>query len=94
MLVDNNKFQKTNTQNFLNNAVNLRDGKINFFKILSDWVESWAQISDLCLTKQTSKAFVVTLRTQAMFMQELLDEGHEYIFTRRLQSDPLKNRFS
>ena len=29
-----------------------------------------------------------------MLMQELLEEGYEYIFTRRLQSDPLGNRFS
>ena len=27
-------------------------------------------------------------------MQELLEEGYEYIFTRGLQSDPLENRFS
>ena len=29
-----------------------------------------------------------------MLMQELLEEGYEYIFTCRLQSDPLENRFS
>ena len=29
-----------------------------------------------------------------MLMQELLDEGYEFIFTRRFQSDPLENRFS
>ena len=61
---------------------------------LSDWIESWAQISDFCLTKQTSKAFVITLRGQALLMRELLDEGYEFIFTRRFQSDPLENRFS
>ena len=27
-------------------------------------------------------------------MQELLDEGYEFIFTRRFHSDPLENRFS
>ena len=47
-------------KNFLNNAVILNDGKIDFYKRLSDWIESWAQISDFCLTKQTSKAFVIT----------------------------------
>ena len=61
MLVDNSKFKKKYTSKFLNNAVNLHDGKFNFFKKLSDWVESCVQISDFCLTKQTSKAFV-TLR--------------------------------
>ena len=29
-----------------------------------------------------------------MLMQELLDEGYEFIFTRRFQSNPLENRFS
>ena len=77
----------------MNNAVNLNDGKISFFKKLSDWVASWAQISDFCLTKQTSKTFV-TLKVQAMFLQELLEEEYEYIFTCRLQSDPVENRFS
>ena len=48
--------------NFLNNAVILNDGKIDFYKRLSDWIDSWAQISDFCLTKQTFKAFVITLR--------------------------------
>ena len=60
----------------------------------SDWIESWAQISDFCPTKQTSKAFVKTLRGQAMLMQELLDEGYEFIFTCRFQSDSLENRLS
>ena len=81
MLVDNSKFKKKYTSNFLNKAVTLHDGKINFFKKLSDWVESWARISDFCLTKQTSKAFV-TLRAQAMLMQKILEEEHKYIFIR------------
>ena len=51
MQMDNSKFKKKYTSNFLNNAVNLHDRKINFFKIISDWVESWVQISDFCLTK-------------------------------------------
>ena len=29
-----------------------------------------------------------------MLMQEILEERYEYIFNRRLQSDPLENRFS
>ena len=67
--------------------------KLISLKRLSDWIESWVQISDFCLTKQTSKVFVITLRGQAMLMQELLDERYE-LFTRRFQSDPLENRFS
>ena len=86
--------RKKLTPNFLNNAGILNDGKIDFYKRLSDWIESRAQISDFCLTKQTSKVFVITLRRQAMLMQELLDEGYEFIFTRWFQSDPLENKFS
>ena len=81
--------RKKLTPNLLNNAVILNDGNIDFYKKLSDWIESWAQISDFCQTKQTSKAFVITLREQAMLMQEHIDEGYEFIFTRRFQSDPL-----
>lgn len=95
MLVDNSKFKKGRKKksNFLNTEAIL-NGKVDFYKRISDWVESWVQISDFCLTKKTFKAFVVILRAQAMLMQELLEEGYEYVFTHRLQSDPLENRFS
>ena len=82
------------TFNFLNNAVTANDGKINFYQKLSDWIESWSISSNFCLTAQTSKAFVTTLRAQAMLMQERLNDGYEYVLTRRFQSDPLENRFS
>ena len=74
------------TPNFLNNTVNLHDGKIYFFKNCSYWL---VLDTDFSLTKQTSQAFIVTLRAQAMLTQELLEEGYKYIFTHRLQSDPL-----
>ena len=86
--------RKQLTSNFFNNALILNNGKIDFYKRLSDWIESWAQISDFYLTKQTSKAFVITLRGQTMLMKELLNEEYELISTRIFQSDPLENRFS
>ena len=82
------------TFNFLNNAVTANDGKINFYQKLSDWIESWSISSHFCFTAQTSKAFITTLRAQAMLMQEMLNDGYEYVLTRRFQSDPLENRFS
>ena len=82
------------TPNFLYNAVIPNDGKLEFYFKLSDWVETWCRSSDFCLTRQTSKAFVSTLRSQAMLIQELFDDGFKYVFTRRFQSDPLENRFS
>ena len=46
------------------------------------------------LTKQTTDAFVTTLRSRAMLMGELLNEGYKYAMTRTLQSDPIENTFS
>ena len=57
------------TSNFLSNAVILNDGKIDFYQKLSDWIESWSLISDFCLTKQTCKAFIITLRAHAMLIK-------------------------
>ena len=35
-----------------------------------------------------------TLRSQAMLIDELLNDGYDYIVTARLQSDPIGSRFS
>ena len=35
-----------------------------------------------------------TLRSQAMLIDELLNDGYDYILTARLQSDPIERRFS
>ena len=35
-----------------------------------------------------------TLRSQAMLIDELLNDGYDYILTARLQSDPIGSRFS
>ena len=43
--------------NFFNNAVILNGGKIDFYKRLSSWIESWAQISDFYLTKENFQSF-------------------------------------
>jgi len=45
------------------------------------------------LTPQTSKALINTLRSQAMLIDELLDDGYDFVLTARLQSDPIERRF-
>ena len=80
--------------NPLGNAVTAGDGKIEFLEKLASYVDEWRQSPNFCLTKQTSHAFVTTLRSHAMLMRELLNEGYQYVMTRRLQSDPIENRFS
>ena len=85
---------KRYTPNALSNAVTNADGKISFYLKLADWVEDWSTASHFCLTKQTASAFVLTLRSQAMLIQELFAEGYEFVLTRRLQSDVVEKRFS
>ena len=76
------------TPNILSNAVTMGDHKVDFYLSFANWLESWSTVSDFCLTKQTIKALIRTLRSQAMLIKELLSEDYEYILTHRLQSDP------
>ena len=51
--------------------------------------------TNFCFTKQTVNALIWTLWSQALLFTELLDiDKYEYVFPRRLQSDPIENRFS
>lgn len=80
--------------NPLGNAITGNDDKLDFLDKFSDWLEAWAKCPNYCLSKQTANALVLTLRSHAMLIRELLAEGYEFVFTRRLQSDPIENRFS
>ena len=80
--------------NDLSNAIKAGDDKIEFYRELADWLESWSSISDFCLTKQTSNALILTLRCHAMLIEDLFSDGYEFVLTSRLQSDKLENRFS
>jgi WD40 repeat protein len=70
------------------------DGKLDFYNSFANWLESWSEISDFCLSKQTSKALITTLRSQSLLIKELLYDGYDFVLGRRLQSDPLEKRFS
>ena len=81
--------------NPLGNAIEKGDGKTEFYRALADWIDDWSKCPYFTLTEQTSKAFSFTLRSQAMLIDELLDEdGYDFILTTRLQSDALERRFS
>ena len=80
----NNKYNP----NVLGNAITKGDVKLFFFEKFADWLEEWSQCPNFSLSKQTSKALILTLRSQAMLIDELLNEDYDYVLTRRLQSDP------
>ena len=75
--------RKKLTHHFWNNAVILNDGKNDFYKRLSDWIES----------KQTSKAFVITGRTGYAYARTFRWRVWVY-FHPYVSRDPLENIFS
>ncbi|MEO0684954.1 MAG: hypothetical protein AAFY76_07890, partial [Cyanobacteria bacterium J06649_11] len=80
--------------NPLGNAIVLNDGKTNFFRHLAFWVQEFSQSPAFTFTAQTPSALINTLRSQAMLIDELLEDGYDYVMTGRLQSDPIECRFS
>ena len=82
------------SSNKLSNGFIDNDGKLDFYDSLADWLESWSEISDFCLSKQTCKALILTLRSQSLLIRELLNNGYDFVLGRRLQTDPLEKRFS
>ena len=62
--------------------------------MLAFWIQEWSASPYFTLTPQTSSALINTLRSQAMLIDELLNDGYDYILTARLQSDPIERRFS
>ena len=78
----------------MGNTIVIGDGKTIFLVSLADWVENWKQSPAFTLTSQTSSAFIVTFRAQAHLIDELLEEGYSFVLMGRLQSNPIKRRFS
>ena len=80
--------------NSLRNATVAGDFKMDYFRSLANWTEEWKKSPAFTLTAQTSSALIVTLRAQAMSIDELLGEDYIYVLTGRRQTDPLERRFS
>ena len=57
-----------------------------FFWEICRLVGRMVSMSQFSLSKQTSKALILTLRSQAMLIGELLNEDYDYVLTRRLHS--------
>ena len=91
-LVCNSK-QQYHSSNKLGNAVVSNDQKTEFLLAVADWVELWSTSPSFTLPKQTSKAIITSLKAQSMLIQDLLNEGYQYILTSRFQSDPLERHF-
>ena len=84
--------------NRLGHAAVKGDKKPEFFRAMADWIESWTNEKIPCsqkftLSAQTSSALIRTLRAQAQLIEDLLDEGYEFVLTARFQSDPQERRF-
>jgi hypothetical protein len=92
-LICNSK-QRFNNSNALGNAAVSGDKKTEFLLAVADWIETWSLCPHFTLTRQTSKALVISLKSQAFLIRDLLDEGYDYVLTVRFQSDPLERRFS
>ena len=86
--------RKRFTSNKLGNAIIHGDGKTKFLRSFSDGIKLWSESPAFCLSKQTSDALVRTLQAQALLIDELSHDGYVYVIPRKLQSDPLENRFS
>ena len=80
--------------NVLGNAIVSGDKKTDFYRALADWIEQWCQSPHFTLTAQTASALTSTLRSHAILIDELVNEGYSFVMTSRLQSDPIKKRFS
>ena len=88
-----NSKSKFNNQNYLGNAAVRGDGKIEFLQKMADWIEEWCECPHYTLTPQTAAAMIKTLRGTAALLNDLFDEGYEYVRTAVLQSDPLERRY-
>ena len=80
--------------NVLGNAIVSGDKKSDFYRALADWIEQWCQSPHFTLTAQTASALTSTLRSHAILIDELVNEGYSFVMTSRLQSDPIEKRFS
>ena len=89
-----NSKQQFNHSNKLGNASVQGVNKPTFFRKVANWIENWSTCPFFTLTPQTSHALITTLRSSAMLIEELLDDGYNFVLTAKFQSDPLELRFS
>ena len=87
------------SNHILRHAAKEDDGKPEFCRALADWIENWCNetvpsFEHFTLYLLTAKILIQTLRCQANLIDDLFDDGYDFILTARFQSDPLERRFS
>ena len=92
--MDNFQFEASYTPNVLGNTIIFGDKKTDFYRIFPDWIGLSCASLSFKLTCQTKSALVTTLRAQAELIDELTDDGYDFVETTRFQSDPIERRFS
>ena len=95
-IISNSKVQFSN--HILGRAAKKDDGKPEFCRVLADCIETWCNervpsFEQFTFSLSTAKALIRTLRCQASLIEDLLDDGYDFILTSRFQSDPLERRF-
>ena len=96
-MISNSK-QKYMTNYHLGNTAVLGDGKPEFLRQFAEWLVEWQEerlrnSEKFTLSAQTSAALIRTIKCQAALIEDLLEEGYDYVLTSRFQSDPLERRY-
>ena len=71
--------------NPLGNAIALLDNKCNIFLLLALWIQEWSILPYFTLNPQTSSALINTWRSQVMLIDELLNDGYDFVLAAQLQ---------
>ena len=96
LIISNSKVQFSS--HILGYAVKKDDGKPKFCRTLAYWIENWCNervpsFEQFTLSVSIAKALIETLRCQASLIEDLLDDGYDFILTARFQTDPLERLF-
>ena len=87
------------TTNYLGNATVLGGEEPVFLRAFAAWLRDWQQerISNcerFTLTSQMASSFTRTLLCHSSLIEDLLEEGYEFVLTSRFQSDSIERRFA
>ena len=86
------------SNNRIGNAAVLNDNKPGFLRCFAKWLKEWENsripnFKKFTFSHQTSSALQRTLLCHASLIEDLLDEGYDFVLTSRFQSDPIERRF-
>ena len=97
-IISNSKSQFSTTNDLGNSAV-LGDEKPAFLRAFAAWLRGWQQerISNcerFTLTSQTAPSFTRKLLCHTSLIEDLPEEGYEFVLPSRFQSGPIEQRFA